>query len=86
MQPTLARWRLPRRLPSAIWRPFVLGHHALKLDQQARFGALAAGRFEEHRLGAAPGEFFEQQHLIGVVAAEPIGRIDQDSFHQALGR
>jgi hypothetical protein len=86
MQPLLARWRLPRRLRSAISRPLVLGDHALKLDQQALFGAVAARRFEEQGLGAAPAEFFDQQHLVGIVTAQPIGRIDQDGLHQALGR
>jgi hypothetical protein len=75
MQPLLARWRLPRRLRSAISRPLVLGDHALKLDQQTLFGAVAA-----------PAEFFDQQHLIGVVTAQPIGRIDQDGFKEALDR
>ena len=86
MQPLLARWRLPRRLRSAISRPLVFGDHALKLDQQALFGAVAAGRFEEQGLGTSPAEFFEQQDLVGVVTAQPIGRIDQDGFNEALGR
>jgi hypothetical protein len=76
---------LPRRLRSAISRPLVLGHHALNLHQQALFGAGAARRFQENGLGAAPAEFFDQQHLVGVVTAQPIGRIDQDGFHEALG-
>ena len=86
MQPLLARWRLPRRLRSAISRPLVLGHHALKLHQQALFGAVAARRFEEKGLGPAPAEFFDQQHLISIITAQPIGRIHQDGFNEAFGR
>ena len=67
-------------------RPFVLGDHPLELHQEL---VLRCGRrrcLEEHGLHTMAGEFFSQQHLIGILAAQPVGRVDQHRLDVTLGR
>ena len=66
-------------------RPLVLGDHPLELPQQLilrRAGALRLLR--EHHLDTGALELFEQQHLIGVAAREPIRRVTQQHLEAAL--
>ena len=42
-------------------------------------------RLEENRLDAVAGELLGQQDLVGVFAAQPVRRVDQDSLNVALG-
>jgi hypothetical protein len=66
-------------------RPLVLGDHALKLQQQLVFRRIALRRLDEYRLNATAGELFREQDLVGVFAAEPVGRVDEDGLKLALG-
>ena len=46
----------------------VFRDHPLDLKQQVRLGAPADGVAQEDDLDAAPGEFLQEQHLIGILA------------------
>ncbi len=50
----------------------VLGDHALDLEEQVLLGAAADGVAHEDDLDAAPGEFLQDEHLIGILARESI--------------
>src|SRR6516164_1849696 len=64
----------------------VLGEHALELDQQLVFGAVAARAvLDEFHSHPGPGEFFQQQSLVGEFAGQPVRGIAQDDVHAALG-
>ncbi len=62
----------------------VLGDHALELHQQCVFGAVAARALDEHHGRAGLGELLDQQRLIGVLASQPVGRVDQQHVHRDL--
>ena len=63
----------------------VFGDHALELQQQLVLGRLRLRRFDEDRLHTVAQPFLGKQHLIGVLAAEPIRRQHQDCLDLALG-
>ena len=63
----------------------VLGEHALELDQQLVFGAVAARPLHELDPGPAAGEFLDQQRLVGELAGQPVRRVNQDHVQAALG-
>ena len=68
-------------------RPLVLGDHPLELTQQLilrRAGPLRL--LGEHHLDPGALELFEQQHLIGVTAREPVRRMTQQHLEAALDR
>ena len=52
---------------------FVLGDHALELDQQLVFGCLGPRALDEADLGAGPGELVDEQRLVGVLSGEAVG-------------
>ena len=65
---------------------FVLGDHALKLHQQLILGGGARRSIEEARLDPVTSELFDQQHLVGVFAAQPIRAVNQHDLDVAAGR
>ena len=67
-------------------RFLVLGNHALELHQEDLFRRLDPRRAHEHHVDAGSGELLEQQHLIGILAAEPIGAVHEEGIDLALGR
>ncbi len=64
----------------------VLGNHPLELHQEDLFGRLDPGRTHEHHVDAGAGELLEQQDLIGILAAEPIGAVHEEAIDLPLGR
>jgi len=70
--------------PLSDLSPLIFGNHALKLYQQSFLGTVATGGFQKDRLCSTTAEFFEQQDLVGVFAAEPIRRIDKQSLNESL--
>src|SRR5664280_1781473 len=64
---------------------FVFSDHALELQQQLILGRLRLWCFDEDRLHTMAQPFLGQQHLIGVLAAEPIGRQHQYRLDLAFG-
>src|SRR5262245_18343974 len=62
----------------------VLGEHALELDQQLVFGAVAARPVDELHPGSGPVELLDQQRLVGELAGQPVRRITQDRINAAL--
>ena len=79
-------------VPLAATRPFedlgafVLGDHALKLHQQLILGGSARRGVEEAGLDAVTAEFLDQQHLVGVLAAQPIRTVNEHDCDVAGGR
>src|SRR6266446_948257 len=72
--------------PLADLRFLVLGNHALELHQEDILGRLDPRGMDEHHLDARPGELLEQQHLVRVLAAEPIGAVHKHGIDLSLGR
>ena len=67
-------------------RPLVLGDHPLELHQELVLRRGRLWRLDEYGLHAMAGEFLGQQHLIGILAAQPVGRVDQHRLDVPLGR
>ncbi len=65
-------------------RTLVFGDHALELHQQLIFRAMPLRRFDEGCFHAVAAELFEEQHLIGVLAAQTIRRIHQHRLQLSL--
>ena len=66
-------------------RALVLGDHPLELAQQLVLWRRAPlGLLREAHLHADALELFEQQHLVGVAAREPIRRVAQQHLERAL--
>ena len=63
----------------------VLGEHALELDQQLVLGAVTARALDELDPHPGPGEFLQQQRLVGELAGQPVRRIHQHHVHAPLG-
>ena len=59
-------------------RPLVFGDHTLKLQQQVVFRRRCTWRIDEKDLDAGARELFDQQNLISILAAQSIGREDED--------
>ena len=64
----------------------VLGEHTLELEQQPVFRGLGAGRLDEQNLDAGAAELLDQQHLMDVLPAQPVRRINQDGLDRSFGR
>ena len=66
-------------------RALILGDHPLELAQQLILrGAAPLGLLGEHDLHPGAGELLEQQHLVGIAAREPIGRVAQQHLERSL--
>src|SRR5450755_227730 len=62
----------------------VFGDHALELQQQLVLGGLRLWSLDEDRLHAVAQPFLGEEHLIGVFAAEAIGRQHKDRLDLAF--
>src|SRR5262249_37153432 len=65
--------------------PLVLGDDALALQEQFTVGCRGDGVVEENDLGAGPLELLDQEHLIRVLAGEPVGREDVNTVDGSRG-
>ncbi len=66
--------------------PLVFGDHALELHQQLVLRSRCLWRFDENGLDTLAREFFDQQDLIGIFAAQPIRRVHQHGFDLTFRR
>jgi len=66
-------------------RPLVFGDHPLELHQERVLRRGQLGRLDEQGLHAMAGELLGQHHPIGLVATQPVGRVDQDRLEVTLG-
>ena len=79
--------QLPASGSLADLRALVLGDHPLELAQQLILGTRAPlGLLREAHLHTDASELFEQQHLVGVAAREPVRRVAQQHLERALRR
>ena len=67
-------------------RPLILRDHALELEQQALLRRLGRRRFDKHRLHSTARKFLDQQHLVSILATEPVGSINQHNLNLPFGR
>ena len=67
-------------------RPLVFGDHALELQHQLIFRGAGTRSLQENRLDALAGKLLGQQNLIGILPAQPVRRVDEDSLNVTLGR
>src|SRR5262249_7972254 len=63
-----------------------LGNHPLALHQEDFFGSRDPGRPHEYHFDSGAGKLLEQQHLIGGLAAEPMGAVHEEGIDLPLGR
>ena len=79
--------RLPAAGALTDLRPLVLGDHSLELAQQLVLGRAAPlGLLREADLHAHARELLQQQHLVGVTAREPVGRVAEQNLERSLRR
>ena len=71
--------------PLADLGPLVFGDHPLDLQQQPALGALIEIPVEEDDLDAMAAQFVDQDHLIGVVARQPVGVLDVEPVDRPGG-
>ncbi len=62
----------------------VLGDHALKLHEELIFGRGALRRIEKTGGHTLASELLDQQDLVGILAAQTIGRVDEYGCESAL--
>ncbi len=67
--------------PLGDQRPLVFRHRPANLQQQMVVGILAHRPVQKHDLAAPPLQFFQQYHLMDVVARQPVGVGDQHPIH-----
>ena len=77
--------RLASARPFGNLRPFVLGDHALKLNQQSVLRAVRLGTLEKSNLGACSRELFNQQSLVCVLAGESVWGVAKENVNADLG-
>ncbi len=65
--------------------PLVLGDHALDLQQELLLGIVPHGMVEEDDLDPGAAKLVDQQHLIGVLARQAIGRVDIEALDRPQG-
>jgi hypothetical protein len=66
--------------------PLVFSDHALELHKELVLRRHRLWRRHEDGLDTMAGEFFDQQGLIGVFAAEPVGRMHQHDLDLTFRR
>jgi hypothetical protein len=66
--------------------PFVLGDHALELDEQLVLRRRALRRVQKTGFDAVTGELLDQQNLIGIFATQPIERVIELNVQGAMAR
>nr|WP_228421535.1 hypothetical protein [Skermanella mucosa] len=65
-------------------RPFVLGDRPLNLEQKLIVRVVGNGAMQELDGAAGAAEFFEQQHLVGVLASQSIRAEHDDGRDHAI--
>src|SRR3990170_8191403 len=66
-------------------RSLVLCDHPLELHQKLFFRGGDLRRLDKANLDSMSGEFLHQQNLIGILAAEPVGGVNQNRFNRSFG-
>src|SRR6266498_15270 len=61
-------------------RSLIFSDHALELNQELIFCAVALWRLHKHRLDSMASEFLDQQNLVRVLAAQAVWRIREHSL------
>jgi hypothetical protein len=78
-----------RAMPFATAAPlqdlgsFILGHHALHLEQQIVLRRATQLAIQEHDLDPGRRQLVQQQHLVGILPGEPIRRVNVHAIHPA---
>src|SRR6202158_6346687 len=65
--------------------PLVLGDHALKLHEKLIFGGGTLWRLEKPCFDTLTSEFFDQQDLVSILAAQTIGCVDEHGLDLPFG-
>jgi hypothetical protein len=67
-------------------RALIFGDHALKLQQQLVFRRRRPFRADEQDLDAGARELFDEENLMRIAPAQPIGSIDEPDLDQSFRR
>jgi hypothetical protein len=63
--------------------PLILRDHPLHLEEERILGGLARCAVEEVDLDAGALEFLQQQHLVGILARQAVGRMHVEAIQPA---
>jgi hypothetical protein len=66
-------------------RPLIFRDHALELNQELTFCAVALRRLHKHRLDSLTGELFHQQNLVRILPAQSVWRVRQHNLNLPFG-
>src|ERR1700730_6960368 len=66
-------------------RSFIFRDHSLELHEQLLLGRRTARRADKQGLDAGAGELLDQENLVRVASAQPVGCIDESGLDQSLG-
>jgi hypothetical protein len=66
-------------------RPFIFRDHALELNQELIFRAVAWWRFHEQGVDSMAGQLLDQQNLVRVLAAQSVWRIREHNLDLSFG-
>src|SRR5215469_1768857 len=64
---------------------FVFRNHALELNQELIFRAVAWWRLHEQGFDSLAGELFDQQNLVSILSAQSIGRVREHNLDLSFG-
>src|SRR5215469_11464891 len=64
---------------------FVFRNHALELNQELIFWAVALGRLHEQGFDSVAGELFDQQNLVSILSAQSVGRAREHHLDLSFG-
>src|SRR5260370_35189547 len=65
-------------------RSFIFRDHSLELHEQFVLRRRTARRAHKQGLDAGAGELLDQENLVRVSSAQPVGRIDEDALDHPL--
>jgi hypothetical protein len=66
-------------------RPLIRRDHALHLEEELIFWALAQGPVAKHDLHPGPPNLIDQPHRVGVLPGQLIGGVDLEAIHRPSG-
>lgn len=67
-------------------RPLVFRDHALELQQQLVLRCRRLWRLEKHRFDTMASKFLDQQDLVGILPAQPVGSVHQHGMNLPFRR
>jgi hypothetical protein len=84
-RPGLGPVGLAAAVPFQDLRFLVFGEHPLELDEELVLRAVTLWTLDELDPGSGPGEFLDQQRLVGELTGQPVRGVAQHHVHSDPG-